>query len=187
MKSGGICMYKIRNLAKSQMPLKKKKKKRNKQTEILEPKNSTCELKTGICHHLLHGLNHEPLSCQTTAPPQQSSGWKSGVRHSGLWENWKNRSSESQTMFKEKILCSQFLHLLISRQTLKSFMVMSAPCDWQGGGILIQVVSVGTWASIQSLINVHGLRFVKTNLDKQALLVGRLTIESTFVLRQGGH
>ena len=37
------------------------------------------------------------------------------------------------------------------------------------------------------MINVHGLRFVKANLDKQALLVGRLTIESTFVLCQGGH
>ena len=43
------------------------------------------------------------------------------------------------------------------------------------------------WASLYSLINVHGLRFLRTNQDKQALLVQRLTIESTFVLRQGGH
>ena len=46
---------------------------------------------------------------------------------------------------------------------------------------------MGTWASISSLINGHGLRFVKTNQDKQALLIGRLTLESTFVLRQGGN
>ena len=43
------------------------------------------------------------------------------------------------------------------------------------------------WALIYSMINVHGLRFIKTNLDKLALLVGKLTIESTFVLYQGGH
>ena len=26
-------------------------------------------------------------------PPKRSSGWRSGVRHSVLWENWQNRSS----------------------------------------------------------------------------------------------
>lgn len=40
--------------------------------------------------------------------------------------------------------------------------------------MIIQVVSVGIWAS---LINVHSLKFVKTNQDKQALLVGRLTLK----------
>ena len=44
--------------------------------------------------------------------------------------------------------------------------------------MIIQVVSVGIWAS---LINVHSLKFVKTNQDKQVLLVERLTIESTSV------
>ena len=49
------------------------------------------------------------------APQKQSLGWKPGVRHSMLCENWKNRSSDRY--FKEKILCAQFLHLL-SRKTL---------------------------------------------------------------------
>ena len=55
--------------------------------------------------------------------------------------------------------------------------------EW--GRIIIQVVNVGTWALIYSLINIHGLRFVKTDQDKQAFLIGILTIKSTFVLRQG--
>ena len=46
-----------------------------------------------------------------------------------LWANWQNRCSDRY--FQEKILWAQFLHLLISRKALKSFMGMSAPHAWQ--------------------------------------------------------
>ena len=68
-------------------------------------------------------------SCMTLNTPERSSGWRSGVGRSVLWENWQNRSSGRY--FQEKLLWVQFLHLLLSRKALKSFTVTSAPCDQQ--------------------------------------------------------
>ena len=42
-----------------------------------------------------------------------------------LWKNWQNRSSDRY--FQEQILGAQFLHLLISRKALNSFMVIPVP------------------------------------------------------------
>ena len=44
-------------------------------------------------------------------------------------ENWQNRSVDRY--FQELILWVQFLYLLISRNALKFFMVMTIPCDYQ--------------------------------------------------------
>ena len=67
-------------------------------------------------------------SCWPSTPPERSSGWSSGMRHSVLWKkNWQNGSSDRY--FQEKILWAQFLHLLVSRKALQSFMVTSAPRD----------------------------------------------------------
>lgn len=55
-------------------------------------------------------------------------GVQSGDQKGGtlvLWKNWQNRSSDRY--FQELILGAQFLHLLISRKALNSFMVISAP------------------------------------------------------------
>ena len=57
----------------------------------------------------------------------QGGEQKWGNRCSG--ENGQNRPSDSY--FQEKILGAQFLHLLSSRKALNSFMVTSAPQDWQ--------------------------------------------------------
>ena len=69
------------------------------------------------------------------------------------------------------------IFLLYVKRVRKNAQDLQIICSFWGR-IIIQVGSVGTWASIYSLVNVHGLRFVKTNLDKQTLLVGRLTIMS---------
>ena len=44
-----------------------------------------------------------------------------------LWKIWQDRSSERYS--QGLILWTQFLHLLISRKALNSFMVTPAPCD----------------------------------------------------------
>lgn len=67
-------------------------------------------------------------SCCPSTPPERSSMWRSEVRHSMLWENRKNRSSD---IYIQEILWAQFLRLLISRKALKCFMVTSAPHDQQ--------------------------------------------------------
>ena len=93
----------------------------------LRPTSKTCHLQIDTCHLPLH------MSCFNCWPwthPERSSGWRSGMKHSVLWENWQKRSLDSY--FQEAIiLWAQFLHLVISRKALKSFMVMSAPCDYQ--------------------------------------------------------
>ena len=43
-------------------------------------------------------------------------------------KNWQNKPTEV-TYFQEQILWAQFLHLLISRKAVKSFIVTSGPCD----------------------------------------------------------
>ena len=44
-------------------------------------------------------------------------------------ENWQNRSSDR--CFQDLILGAQFLHFLISRKALISFMVTLVSLDWQ--------------------------------------------------------
>ena len=43
-------------------------------------------------------------SCQLEAPPEQSSVWRPGVRHSVLWENWKSRFSGSEIFLGEDFM-----------------------------------------------------------------------------------
>ena len=88
--------------------------------------NGECHLQIDTCRLSLQGSNYELLQLLST-PPERSPEWWSGVRPSVLWVNWQNRSSDRY--FQEKILWAQFLHLFISRKALKSFMVMSTPCD----------------------------------------------------------
>ena len=45
------------------------------------------------------------------------------MRYSVLWENWQDRSSDTQ-IFSETNFISP---ILVSRKALKSFMVMTAP------------------------------------------------------------
>ena len=88
--------------------------------------NGECHLQIDTCHLPLQGSNYE-LLWLLLSPPERSPEWRSGMRPSVLWANWQNRSSDRY--FQEKILWAQFLHLFICRKALKSFMVMSAPCD----------------------------------------------------------
>ena len=59
--------------------------------------------------------------------PERSSGWRAEMRHSMLWENWQDSSSDRY--FQELISWAWSLYLLISRKVWKSFMVMTAPHD----------------------------------------------------------
>ena len=58
-----------------------------------------------------------------------SKGWRSGMRRFVLGKNWHNRFQRVLDYVQELILWAQFLHLLISRKALNSFMVTSAPHD----------------------------------------------------------
>ena len=64
-----------------------------------------------------------PPQLLTSNTSERSSGWKSGRRHSVLWEKLQNRPSE-RDLFR-RFYESQFLHLLIHRETT-SLMVTSA-------------------------------------------------------------
>ena len=61
-------------------------------------------------------------SCWPSTSPEKCSGWRSGVRHSLLWETGRT-GFQIVRYFQEKILLAQFLHLLVPRKTLKSFVV----------------------------------------------------------------
>ena len=68
---------------------------------------SACELEFGACHHLLSTspwIKSWAAVAADLQHPERSSGWKSGLRHSVLWENWKNRSSDSQIFFRIRFL-----------------------------------------------------------------------------------
>ena len=58
--------------------------------------------------------------------PESSSGWKSGMRHSVLWEKLAEQVFTQLNLFRRRFYESQFLHLLILRETLMSLMVKSA-------------------------------------------------------------
>ena len=77
----------------------------------------SCQLQIGSCHVPLQGLDHM-LQLLTFNTPWRSSAWWPGMRHSELWENWQDRSSDRYS--QELILWAQFLYLLLSRKALKS-------------------------------------------------------------------
>ena len=48
-------------------------------------------------------------SCWPSTPPERSSGWKSEIRHSVLWEKPKRTSLQTARCFQVKILWAQIL------------------------------------------------------------------------------
>ena len=66
-----------------------------------------------------------PLQLLTFNGPERSSGWRSRMRHSMLWEKLAKQAFRELDLFKI-FYESQFLHLLIPRETLTSLMVPSA-------------------------------------------------------------
>ena len=67
-----------------------------------------------------------PLQLLTFNSPEKNSGWKSGKRHSVLWEKMAEQAFIWLDLFRRRFYESQFLHLLIPRETLTSLMVTSA-------------------------------------------------------------
>ena len=67
-----------------------------------------------------------PLQLLTFNSPEMNSGWKSGKRHSVLWEKMAEQAFIWLDLFRRRFYESQFLHLLIPRETLTSLMVTSA-------------------------------------------------------------
>ena len=67
-----------------------------------------------------------PLQLLTFNTPERSSGWKSGMRHSVLWEKLAEQAFRYLNLFRTKFYKPQFLHLLIPRETLTSLTVKSA-------------------------------------------------------------
>ena len=68
--------------------------------------------------------------CYSCWPSTTLEGVQGRLRHSVLQGIWWNRSLDSW-MFLGRILWSQSLHLLISREALNPFTVTSDPHDWQ--------------------------------------------------------
>ena len=63
-------------------------------------------------------------SCWFSVPHERSLGWRA-------WGNSGKTGLQVVRYFQKPILWYQFMYLLISRKVRKSFMVMSAPCDYQ--------------------------------------------------------
>ena len=80
----------------------------------------------GTCHLPLQGLNQVLLYPLTFNTPWKELRVEKRNETLCSGKNWKNRSSDRY--FQKPILWAQFLNLLISRKSLKSFMVMTAPC-----------------------------------------------------------
>ena len=81
--------------------------------------------------HLYMGWIMSHCSCWHSGPPERSSGWRSGVRHSVLWENWQNRPLDSEVFSGEIFYEPGFFHLPRLRKALKLLAKISAPCDQQ--------------------------------------------------------
>lgn len=86
-----------------------------------------CQLESGTCHLPLQRLNLELPQLLTLSTP-----WKElrvEIRSKTLCALGKTGRTGLQIVgyFQGKILWAQFLHLLISRKALKSFLVISAP------------------------------------------------------------
>ena len=97
-------------------------------------KHSTCvnyklTLAIDTCHLPLRRLNYEPLQLLTFNTPWKE--FRVEIRNEALCALGKTGRTGLQMVryFQEKILWAQFLHLLISRKALKSFMVISASRD----------------------------------------------------------
>ena len=69
-------------------------------------------------------------SCWPSTPPVGSPGWRSGKTQLALWKTGRT-GLQIVRYFQELILWAQFLHLLISRKVVNSFMVTSVPQDQQ--------------------------------------------------------
>ena len=87
-----------------------------------------CQLQMGTCHLPLQGLSWAAATDDLQHPPERTSGWRAEMRHSVFREKLAGQ------VFRElDILRSWFYELnsciSISRKTLKSFMVMTVPCD----------------------------------------------------------
>ena len=67
-----------------------------------------------------------PLQVLTFNAPGKSSEWKSGMRHSVLWEKLAEQAFWQLDLFRRRFYEFQFLHLLIPSKTLTSLMVTSA-------------------------------------------------------------
>ena len=60
---------------------------------------------------------------------ERSSGQRSGMRHSVLWEKVAEQAFRELDIFRRRFYEPNFLHLLKSRKALKSLTGISAPCD----------------------------------------------------------
>ena len=92
-----------------------------------------CKPQTGTCHgHLPSTLTRMKL-CAATADDLQHplKEFRMGSRHEPLYASGTLAGQVfSQLRYsQELILWTQFLYILISRKALKSFMVMTVPCD----------------------------------------------------------
>ena len=86
-----------------------------------------------------------PLQLLTFNAPERSSGWRSRMRRSVLWEKLVEQAFRYLDLLR-RFCESQFLHLLIPRETLTSLMVTSALASMENFTIKSQnrVLSYGS-------------------------------------------
>ena len=85
-------------------------------------------LPTGTWHlsSMSTKIKAHPLQLLTFNSSERSSGWKSGMRHSMLWEKLVVQAFRELNLFRRRFYESQLFHLLIPRETLTSLMVTLA-------------------------------------------------------------
>ena len=87
-----------------------------------------CKLKNAACHLFYKDDIISHSNCWHSTHPERCSGWRSGIRHSILWENLVEQTFIVR-YFQEKIFWIYFLYPFIPRKSLKSLAEISAPCD----------------------------------------------------------
>ena len=73
----------------------------------------------------------EPDTTEQLSWTERILAWRSGMRHSVLWEKLADQVFSWLDILRRKFYESNFLHIFIPRTALKSLTKTSVPCDWQ--------------------------------------------------------
>ena len=119
--------------------------------------NDKLALAMSTCHLPLQGLNQVLLQILSFNPPERSSAWRAEMGHSLLWENLAERSSDRY--FQEQIFWAQFLHLLISRKALISFMVTAVSHDTKHHDTIRNLQKLCAWLHV---VPVNKITYILT-------------------------